>query len=86
MVFSFFFPFFFYRELLELIKILFLTAWGFLSLLFPNLVEGIGRYYFFLYFSRLSLSVFLARPLSLKQKIIKVLENVVNLKIFHVEP
>lgn len=41
---------------------------------------------FSLYFSRLSLSVFLARSLSLKQKIIKILENVVNLKIFHIEP
>lgn len=38
------------------------------------------------YFSRLSLSVFLARSLSLKQKMIKILENAVDLKIFHIEP
>lgn len=41
---------------------------------------------FSLYFSRLSLSVFLVRSLSPKQKVIKILENVVNLKIFHTEP
>lgn len=41
---------------------------------------------FSLCFSRLSLSVFLARSLSLKQKMIKILENVVGLKIFHTEP
>lgn len=78
-----FFSLFFNRELLELIKILFLKVPLFSSLLFPNLVEGIGICCFL---SRLSLSVFLAWSFSLKQKIIKILENVVNLKIFHVEP
>lgn len=42
--------------------------------------------FFSLYFSRLSLSVFLVRSLSLKQKMIKILENVVDLKIVHIEP
>lgn len=41
---------------------------------------------FSLYFSRLSFSVCLACSLSLKQKMIKILENVVDLKIFHIEP
>lgn len=79
----FFFFLFFNRELLELIKILFLKVYFFLSLLFPNLVEGVGRCYF------LSISVgwaFLSFLLTLKQKIIKILENMVNLKIFHIEP
>lgn len=51
-----FFSLFFNRELLELIKILFLKVPLFSSLLFPNLVEGVGICCFL---SRLSFLSFL---------------------------